>query len=114
MAKLVGRDAQEDTASARYIVSRMTMADIPRVMEIEKLAYPTSQWPPNAYRRELQENHWAHYIVVRDMQAALPSHTTTESDMATRRGFPFGLFNALRQPAPDILQHAIAGTRDSG
>lgn len=49
----------------RYSIDRMTMADVPRVIEIERLAYP-STWPPSAYRRELQDNRWAHYIVLRD------------------------------------------------
>src|SRR5690348_1603473 len=43
----------------------MTMSDVPRVIEIERLAYP-STWPPSAYRKELQDNRWAHYIVLRD------------------------------------------------
>ena len=41
------------------------MSDVPRVVEIERLAYP-STWPPSAYRKELQDNRWAHYIVLRD------------------------------------------------
>ena len=49
----------------RYAVDRMTMSDVPRVVEIERQAYP-STWPPSAYRKELQDNRWAHYIVVRD------------------------------------------------
>jgi ribosomal-protein-alanine N-acetyltransferase len=54
----------------------MTMSDVPRVVEIERLAYP-STWPPSAYRKELQDNRWAHYIVLRDKyieeeQAAVP------------------------------------------
>src|SRR5579884_3027118 len=49
----------------RYVVDRMTMSDVPRVVEIERLAYP-STWPPSAYRKELQDNRWAHYIVLRD------------------------------------------------
>src|SRR5437588_7155244 len=49
----------------RYAVDRMTLSDVPRVVEIERLAYP-STWPPSAYRKELQDNRWAHYIVLRD------------------------------------------------
>src|SRR3974377_2369656 len=49
----------------RYVIERMTMSDVPRVIEIERLAYP-STWPPSAYRKELQDNRWAHYIVLRD------------------------------------------------
>lgn len=51
----------------RYTIDRMTMLDVPRVVEIERLAYP-SPWPPSAYRKELQDNRWAHYIVLRDKQ----------------------------------------------
>src|SRR5215472_6621636 len=53
----------------RYVVDRMTMSDVPRVVEIERLAYP-STWPPSAYRKELQDNRWAHYIVLRDKKIA--------------------------------------------
>src|ERR1700724_1946227 len=53
----------------RYTIERMTMADVPRVIEIERLAYP-STWPPSAYRKELQDNRWAHYIVLRDRKIA--------------------------------------------
>ncbi len=53
----------------RYVIDRMTMSDVPRVIEIERLAYP-STWPPSAYRKELQENRWAHYIVLRDKTIA--------------------------------------------
>lgn len=53
----------------RYVIDRMTMSDVPRVIEIERLAYP-STWPPSAYRKELQDNRWAHYIVLRDKHIA--------------------------------------------
>src|ERR1700719_1397421 len=53
----------------RYTIDRMTMSDVPRVVEIERLAYP-STWPPSAYRKELQDNRWAHYIVLRDKKIA--------------------------------------------
>lgn len=60
----------------RYAIDRMTMSDVPRVVEIERLAYP-STWPPSAYRKELQDNRWAHYIVLRDKQIAYESVSAT-------------------------------------
>lgn len=51
----------------RYVIDRMSIADVPRVVEIERLAYP-STWPSSAYRKELQDNRWAYYIVLRDKQ----------------------------------------------
>lgn len=87
----------------RYAISRMTLADLPRVLQIENLAYPTSQWPESAYHRELRDNRWAHYIVVRDTQLLSPEHGQTPESPITRRAFPFSLFqvgrNALNEPA---------------
>lgn len=40
----------------------MTVADIPQVMAIERASFPTV-WPESAYRRELEENRLAQYIV---------------------------------------------------
>src|SRR2546423_13077411 len=78
----------------RYIIDRMTMADVPRVVEIERLAYP-STWPPSAYRKELQDNRWAHYIVLRDKRiteerVTAQSRSVQEPDRQ-RRFFPLSL-----------------------
>ena len=78
----------------RYVIDRMTMSDVPRVIEIERLAYP-STWPPSAYRKELQENRWAHYIVLRDKyiaeeQMSVPS----QGQERHRRFFPLTLLPA--------------------
>lgn len=79
----------------RYVVDRMTVADIPRVTEIERLAYP-SPWPSSAYKKELQENRYAHYIVVRDTQlAARPAQP--ERAEAPRRTFPLSLLPGKTQ-----------------
>lgn len=79
----------------RYVVSRMTLVDIPRVIEIEKLAY-TSTWPASSYRKELQDNPLAHYIVVRDTK--MPVEVTTDASADSgRRPFPLSLL--ARPPA---------------
>lgn len=82
----------------RYVVDRMTMSDIPRVVDIEKLAY-TTPWPPSAYRKELQENRLAHYIVVRDARlndivSAQPEPVVSSH----RRPFPFSLLPVRPTP----------------
>jgi ribosomal-protein-alanine N-acetyltransferase len=41
----------------------MRLADIPQVLEIERESFP-AMWPPTAFKRELQQNRLAHYIVV--------------------------------------------------
>src|SRR3989441_8606384 len=75
----------------RYVIDRMTMSDVPRVIEIERLAYP-STWPPSAYRKELQENRWAHYIVLRDKKIAEERMAVPEQEPERhRRFFPLTL-----------------------
>jgi ribosomal-protein-alanine N-acetyltransferase len=49
--------------ATRYLARRMRIADIPQVLEIERESFP-AMWPPTAFRRELQQNRLAHYIVV--------------------------------------------------
>jgi ribosomal-protein-alanine N-acetyltransferase len=92
--------------SVRYAVNKMTMADLPRVLEIEKLAYPTSQWPASAYRRELQDNSWAHYIVARDI--SITPHTNSDGEGAMHRRGIFSLLNPARTIA-DPFQSQIIG-----
>jgi ribosomal-protein-alanine N-acetyltransferase len=75
----------------------MTLADIPRVIEIEKLAY-SSPWPPSAYRKEIQDNRYAHYIVVRDMQLAAP-RTVPDHPEQHRRSFPLSLLPSRATPS---------------
>ncbi|HEY7342832.1 MAG TPA: ribosomal protein S18-alanine N-acetyltransferase [Ktedonobacterales bacterium] len=79
----------------RYVVNRMTLADIPRVIEIEKLAY-SSTWPASSYRKELQDNPLAHYIVERDAQMSIHVGSDSPSDSG-RRPFPLSL---LSRPQP--------------
>jgi len=48
--------------ATRFLVRRMRLADIPQVLEVERQSFP-SMWPSTAFRRELQQNRLAHYIV---------------------------------------------------
>ncbi len=69
------------------------MSDVPRVVEIERLAYP-STWPPSAYRKELQDNRWAHYIVLRDKHIAEERATVPPQEVEKPRRsrmFPLSL-----------------------
>lgn len=93
----------------RYVIERMTMADVPRVIEIEKLAYPAT-WPASAYRKELQENRWAHYIVLRDKTLMRPLEVMNPEPERPRRPFPLSLF-ATRpgMPVASPSQSSIIG-----
>jgi ribosomal-protein-alanine N-acetyltransferase len=85
----------------------MTMSDVPRVVEIERLAYP-STWPPSAYRKELQDNRWAHYIVLRDKFIAEERATVPPQEPEKPRRnriFPLSLLPSrptLSTPAPEL------------
>src|SRR5581483_4496425 len=97
----------------RYVIDRMTMSDVPRVIEIERLAYP-STWPPSAYRKELQDNRWAHYIVLRDKQVLEERAQTVDAQEPEKprksRLFPLSLLPsrpAVTMPPPELA--AIIG-----
>ena len=68
--------------AACYLVRTMRMEDIPQVMEIERDSFPTI-WPPTAFRRELQQNRLANYIVVSE-------HNPHADDASTPGTGPFG------------------------
>jgi len=90
----------------RYVIDRMTMSDVPRVIEIERLAYP-STWPPSAYRKELQDNRWAHYIVLRDKKIAEERAVMPEPEPEKpRRIFPLSLL--LSRPTTTIATPDLA------
>jgi ribosomal-protein-alanine N-acetyltransferase len=87
----------------------MTMADVPRVIEIEKLSYPAT-WPASAYRKELQENRWAHYIVLRDKMLMHPLDAASIEPERPRRPFPLSLFLSRPEaPMPTPQQSSIIG-----
>ncbi len=90
----------------RYVIDRMTMPDVPRVIEIERLAYP-STWPPSAYRKELQDNRWAHYIVLRDKHILEERVVVDQEPERPRKNrlFPLSLLPnrpAATVPAPEL------------
>ncbi len=53
------------TAAARYLVRPMNLGDIQQVMEVERESFPTI-WPQTAFKRELQQNRLARYLVALD------------------------------------------------
>jgi ribosomal-protein-alanine N-acetyltransferase len=50
------------TAAVRQLVRPMRLSDIPQVMEVEQQSFPT-MWPPTAFKRELEHNRLARYLV---------------------------------------------------
>ncbi|MEX0800792.1 MAG: ribosomal protein S18-alanine N-acetyltransferase [Dehalococcoidia bacterium] len=48
--------------AVHQIVRPMQLTDIPQVMEVEQQSFPT-MWPPTAFKREIQQNRLARYLV---------------------------------------------------
>ncbi len=89
-----------------YAVDKMTMSDVPRVVEIERQAYP-STWPSSAYRKELQDNRWAHYIVVRDKRIAEERIVGAQETERTRKSRLFPLSLLSNRPVAQELASIV-------
>ena len=66
--------------ATRFLVRRMSLSDIPQVLEVERQSFP-SMWPPTAFRRELQQNRLAHYIVIGEANAAVAAASGADGSM---------------------------------
>jgi [ribosomal protein S18]-alanine N-acetyltransferase len=83
-----------------FVVEPMRVEHIPAVSAIEKLSFP-QPWPQNAYRREIQENKMAHYIVARQLGANEEAAPVASPPPASQSGALIGrLSRFLRPPEP--------------
>jgi ribosomal-protein-alanine N-acetyltransferase len=80
------------TVASPYVIRPMTVADIPQVAEIERQSFPT-MWPQTAYKRELEHNSMARYLVVSDCSSA----PGTEADGATKAGGVASVVRGVRR-----------------
>lgn len=79
--------------ATRQALRPMRLEDIPQVLEIERESFPT-MWPPTAYKRELEQNRLAHYLVV--VQRNPESFAGPEATEAGNHGAFGRLFGELR------------------
>ncbi len=87
------------TAAVRYLVRPMVLGDIPQVMEVERESFP-SMWPPTAFKREIQQNRLAQYLVAieRRMPAARRQEPEdAEAGAAPQQGALGWFLDELRQ-----------------
>ena len=77
-----------------FVVEPMELEHLDQVRRIERACFPTP-WPRNAYRREIEKNERARYLVVRTTSEAAPT--------PTRRQFPMSLFSLGRPEARDVV-----------
>jgi ribosomal-protein-alanine N-acetyltransferase len=73
-----------DRADLPYVVEPMRPEDIPEVVEIERLAFPTP-WPARAYRYEVTQNRLAHYFVARRNLPERPEEEPGEGETGLLR-----------------------------
>jgi ribosomal-protein-alanine N-acetyltransferase len=73
-----------DRADLPYVVEPMGPEDIPEVVEIERLAFPTP-WPARAYRYEVTQNRLAHYFVARSNLSEWPEEETSDEETSLLR-----------------------------
>src|SRR2546425_13121064 len=89
--------------ATRYAVRAMMITDIPQVLEVERDSFPT-MWPPTAFKRELQQNQLARYVVAveHNPPASVPVQAPAEP---LKRGGAFErLFGEVR--------HLLGGAED--
>jgi ribosomal-protein-alanine N-acetyltransferase len=67
-----------------YVVEPMRVEDIPEVVELERLAFP-SPWPARAYRYEVTQNRLAHYFVARRRFPVVAEHAPNEEEPSLLR-----------------------------
>ena len=77
-----------------FVVEPMELEHLDQVRRIERACFPTP-WPRNAYRREIEKNERARYLVVRTTSEAAPT--------PKRRQFPMSLFSLGRPEARDVV-----------
>ncbi len=104
--------------ATRYLLRPMRLEDISQVMEIERESFP-AMWPPTAFKRELQQNRLARYIVVTEHNPS-PAVAEEAPEPAPRGGTLGRIFEEIRHilggdesgqglPPPDQRHELIIG-----
>jgi ribosomal-protein-alanine N-acetyltransferase len=84
------------TAAVRQLVRPMRVSDISQVMEVEQQSFPT-MWPPTAFKRELQHNRLARYLVAVERRADDPPPDNGDGPAMEHESARFGrLLGGLR------------------
>jgi ribosomal-protein-alanine N-acetyltransferase len=75
----------------------MRITDIPQVLEVEGESFPT-MWPPTAFKRELQQNRLAQYIVITEHDPSRAPAVAVEPEPDPRLHSSLGrIWGELRQ-----------------
>lgn len=80
--------------ATRHVVRPMRLDDIAQVIEIERESFPT-MWPPTAYKRELEQNQLAYYLLAVERNAEFAP--ILNPDRPVHPGAVGRLFGEIRQ-----------------
>lgn len=89
------------TTAVRYLVRPMAVGDIAQVMEIERASFP-NMWPQTAFKRELEQNRLARYLVAVEPRQDRESERPGAQAAPPREATGFGRFLS-------DLRHIFAG-----
>jgi [ribosomal protein S18]-alanine N-acetyltransferase len=91
-----------------YRLEPMTLRDIPEVIEIERLSFSMT-WPANSYKRELEQNRMASYVVAR-YEPGPGEPPPPARPKESRRPFPLSLLpQTAERSSPDASPAAVVG-----
>ena len=91
-----------------YRLEAMTLRDIPEVIEIERLSFSMT-WPANSYKRELEQNRMARYVVAR-YEPGPGEPPPPARPKEARRPFPLSLLpRPAERPPPDDCRRRVVG-----
>ena len=86
--------------ATEFVIEPMRVEQIPAVSAIERLSFP-QPWPQSAYRREIQENRMARYIVARQLSVASEVYPVDDAPHSEDRGGFLGRITRLVRNAPE-------------
>ncbi|HEV2126432.1 MAG TPA: ribosomal protein S18-alanine N-acetyltransferase [Chloroflexota bacterium] len=91
-----------------YRLERMQIRDIPAVVDIERASFSMT-WPANSYKRELEQNRMARYVVVRYEPG--PGEKPIPPELKEhKRPFPFSLLpRPFDRTVDDEQQTVVVG-----
>jgi ribosomal-protein-alanine N-acetyltransferase len=93
----------QGASQVRFAVEPMRVEHIPAVGAIERCSF-NQPWPAQAYRKEIQQNKMAHYLVAKRLDG--PAFTLEELGLSESLPEPelslVGRFARLFRPAPEL------------
>jgi ribosomal-protein-alanine N-acetyltransferase len=102
------------TIATRQLVRPMSLDDIAQVMEVEQESFPT-MWPPTAFKREIQQNRLARYLVAVRRREGADSDDDARAPGSRHAGGIGRLLDGLRHmvdadlPPPEDREELLVG-----